>query len=90
MKRRLLALGISAAVMGVALAPQPEGAPQAEVAPPGAAVAVFLAGVPVCGFATPPADESVPDRCDNLLPPFTPLPTPFGLGSAAFRTVSAL
>lgn len=84
MKRRLLALGISAAVMGVAFAPQ------AEVAPPGAAVAVFLAGVPVCGFATAPADERIPDRCDNLLPPFTPLPIPFRQGAAAFATVSAL
>lgn len=84
MKRRLLAAGVAAAVMGVALAPQ------AEVAPPGAAVALFLAGAPVCGFATPPEDESIPDRCDNLLPPPTPLPLPFALGAAAFRTASAL
>ena len=87
MKRRLLATGIAAAVMGVALAPQ------AEVAPPSAAVAIFLAGagMPVCGFATPSADERIPDRCHHfLLPPPTPLPTPFGLGASAFRTVSAL
>ena len=84
MKRRLLAAGVAAAFMGVALAPQ------AEVAPPGAAVAVFLAGGSVCGFATPPADERTPDRCDYLLPPPTPLPNPLALGAAAFRTVSAL
>lgn len=84
MKRRLLAMGIAAAFMGAALAPN------AEVAPPGAAVALFLAGVPVCGFATPPADERIPDRCDYLLPPPTPLPNPLALGAAAFRTVSAL
>ena len=84
MKRRLLAAGVAAAAMGFALAPQ------AEVAPPGAAVALFLAGVPVCGFAKPPADERIPDRCDNLLPPFTPLPLPFVQGGSAFATASAL
>ena len=84
MKRRLLAAGVAAAVMGVALAPQ------AEVAPPGASVALFLAGGPVCGFATPPADERIPDRCDYLLPPFTVLPIPFGQGASAFATASAL
>ena len=81
MKRRLLAAGIAAAVMGVALAPQ------AEVAPPGAALALFLAGGPVCGFATPPADGHIPDQCDFLLPPVT---NPFDPNGSAFWTISAL
>ena len=84
MKKRLLAASIAAAVMGVA------AAPQAEVAPPSAAVAIFLAGVPVCSFATRPSDGRIPDRCDHLLPPPTPLPNPLALGASAFRTVSAL
>lgn len=84
MKKRLLAAGIVAAVMGAVLAPH------AEIASPGASVALFLAGGPVCGFATPPADERIPDRCDYLLPPDTPLPIPFRQGASAFRTVSAL
>lgn len=84
MKKRLLAAGIAAAVMGFALAPQ------AEIAPPGAVVALFLAGGPVCGFATPPEDERVPGRCDNLLPPPVPLPLPFAQGASAFAVASAL
>ncbi len=82
MKRRLLALGISAAVMGVALAPQ------AEVAPPGAAVAIFLAGGTACGFSTPPADERIPDRCDHILLPVTPLP--FWPGASAVDRLAVL
>lgn len=81
MKRRLLAAGVAAAVMGVAMAPQ------AESAPPGASVALFLAGGPVCGFATPPADEGIPDRCDYLLPPPT---NPFDPNGSLFRAISAL
>ena len=84
MKKRLLAASIAAAVMGVA------AAPQAEVAPPSAAVAIFLAGVPVCGFATPLADGRGRDRCDHLLPSPAPLPNPLALGASAFRAVSAL
>ena len=80
MNRRLLAAGVAAAVMGVALAPQ------AEVAPPGAAVALFLAGAPVCGFANPPA-EGIPDRCDFLLPPVT---NPFDPNASMFQAISAL
>ena len=81
MKRRVLAAGVAAAIMGVALAPQ------AEVAPPGASVAIFLAGGTACGFATPPADERIPDRCDFVLPPVT---NPFDLNATMFRAVSAL
>ena len=84
MKRRLLAAGVAAAVMGVALAPQ------AEVAPPGAAVAVFLAGGAACGFATAPADERIPDRCDFVLPQLTLVPTPFGLAPSRFASMSVL
>ena len=84
MKRRLLAAGIAAAVMGVALAPQ------AEVAPPGAAVAVFLAGGSACGFATPPEDERIPDRCDYVLPPLTLVQTPFGLTPSRFASMAAM
>lgn len=80
-KKRLLAAGVAAAVMGVALAPQ------AEIEPPGAAVALFLAGGPVCGFATPPADERIPDRCDFALPPVT---NPLDPNGSLFRAISAL
>ena len=84
MKKRLLAAAIAAAVMGVA------AAPRAEVTPPSAAVAIFLAGVPVCGFAPPPLDERISDGCDHLVPSPTPLPNPFALGASVFRTFSAL
>ena len=84
MRKRLLAAGIAAAVMGVA------AAPQAEVTPPSAAVAVFLAGGTACGFATPPADENIPDRCDHVLPPLTLVPTPFGLAASQFASLTAL
>ena len=80
MKRRLLAAGIAAAAMGVALA-------QPEIVPPGASVALFLGGGSVCGFAAPPADERIPDRCDYLLPPVT---NPFDPNGSALRAISAL
>ena len=82
MKRRLLATAVAAAAaMGVVLAPE------ADVPPPSAAVAVFLAsaGMPVCGFTWP---ASPSDRCHHIpLPGFDPSETPFWRGASNSMSV---